>query len=101
MRRQDPPKISKNIVSMLDMIPNDQIVIPASIKNNPPANVAFPSQSIFSLLMDPSSFRYLCDQTNPISPIGIFIQKIDLQPRYEVKKPPATNPSIEPNTIAT
>ena len=82
------------------MIPNDHIVIPVSIRNNPTANATFPSQSIFSYFMEPSSFRYLYDQIIPITPIGIFIQKIGLQPRYEVKKPPATNPSIEPNTIA-
>ena len=100
IRRENPPKISKNIIRKLDMIPNDHIVIPASIKNNPAANAAFPSQSIFSLLMEPNSFRYLYDQITPITPIGIFIQKMDRQPRYEVKKPPATNPNIEPNTIA-
>ena len=50
MRRENPPKISKNIIRKLDMIPNDHIVIPASIKNNPAANAAFPSQSIFSFL---------------------------------------------------
>ena len=62
MRRENPPKISKNITRRLDMIPNDHIVIPVSIRNNPTANATFPSQSIFSLLMEPSSFRYLYDQ---------------------------------------
>ena len=85
---------------MLDIIPNDHNVIPTSTRNNPPANEIFPSQSIFSFFIEPSSFRYLDDKSYPIIPIGIFIQKIDLQPRYEVKKPPKTKPSIEPNTIA-
>ena len=59
MIKDNPTKINKNIIKILDMIPNDHNVIAASIKNNPAANEIFPSQSIFSFLIEPSSFRYL------------------------------------------
>src|ERR1044072_5134076 len=81
MINDNPPTVNKNMIKILDIIPNDHNVIPANTRNNPPANEIFPSQSIFSFLIDPSSFRYVEDHNTPIIPIGIFIQKIDLQPK--------------------
>ena len=50
IRRENPPKTSKNIIRKLDMIPNDPIVIPASIKNNP-AGIRHFQANLFSLYL--------------------------------------------------
>lgn len=84
-----------------DIIPNEPNVIAIKIRNSPDANEMFPNQSIFSRLNEPISFKFVYDRKIPIIPIGIFIQKIDLQPKKEVKNPPKTRPRTDPNIIAT
>ena len=58
-RRVSPEKIITKITKKSDIIPNELNVIPASTRNNPPANEIFPSQSIFSFLINPNSLRFL------------------------------------------
>src|ERR1700757_4348719 len=74
--RHKPVPIDKRVTNGL-IILKEQKVTPSRIRNNPVANVAFPSQSIFSFLIIPNSFSLAWDQIVANIPIGRLIQKID------------------------
>src|SRR5215467_8971733 len=98
--RNNPTTINKYIpYGMLLRIWKEPKVIPTKIRNNPVAKVALPIQSIFSFLIVPNSRSFVRDQIIANNPIGIFIQNIDLHPRYVVRNPPNISPITDPTTI--
>jgi hypothetical protein len=75
-----PVAIDKKVRNRLIVLKEPKVT-PSRIRNNPPANVAFPSQSIFSFPIVPNSFILAWDQIVANIPMGRLIQKIDLHPK--------------------